>query len=186
MNNGICSKKNTKGKKSHNNFGKLLRVYLTIQKNRSSDIVALLRGWKQVEKATQSAYNAEGSAMEEYSIHLDTVQASLNTLSSTWQEFSNIFLNSKFLKSGIDTLSNLLDLLGELIDSFGVLPTLLGGLSIVGSFKNKGFFKLIEDDATKSGKRIENAFFNTFTYHITKRLLFRSNIYRSVDRSFIS
>ena len=163
MNNGICSKKNTKGKKSHNNFGKLLRVYLTKQKNRSSDIVALLKGWQQVEKATQSAYNAEGSAMQEYSIHLDEVQASLNTLSSTWQEFSNIILNPKFLKSGIDTLSTLLNLLGKIIDSFGVLPTLLGGLSIVGSFKNKGFFKLIEDDATKSGKRIENAFFNTFS-----------------------
>ena len=132
-------------------------------KQRASDVIALLHNFEQAEKATQSAYNAEGSAMEEYSIHLDTVQASLNTLSSTWQEFSNIFLNSKFLKSGIDTLSNLLDLLGELIDTFGVLPTLLGGLSIVGSFKNKGFFKLIEDDATKSGKRIENAFFNTFS-----------------------
>ena len=132
-------------------------------KQRASDVIALLHNFEQAEKATQSAYNAEGSAMEEYSIHLDTVQASLNTLSSTWQEFSNIFLNSKFLKSGIDTLSNLLDLLGELIDTFGVLPTLLGGLSIVGSFKNKGFFKLIEDDATISGKRIENAFSNTFS-----------------------
>ena len=132
-------------------------------KQRASDVIALLRNFEQAEKATQSAYNAEGSAMEEYSIHLDTLQASLNTLSSTWQEFSNIFLNSKFLKGGIDTLSTLLDLFGKLVDTVGVLPTLLGGLSIVGSFKNKGFFKLIEDDATKSGKRIENAFFNTFS-----------------------
>ena len=52
----------------------------------------------------------------------------------------------------------LLDLFGKLVDTVGVLPTLLTGLSVVGTFKNKGFFKLIEDDATLSGKRMVNIF----------------------------
>lgn len=127
-------------------------------KNRSSDIQALIDNYAQVEKATESAYNAEGSAMAEYSIHMDTLQASLNELSSAWQEFSNIFLDTNSLKGGVDLLSNILSIFGKLIDNIGLMPTLLAGLSIVGSFKNIGFFKTIEDEATVSGKRIVSTF----------------------------
>ena len=98
-------------------------------KNRASDVQALIDNWKQVENATESAYNAEGSAMAEYSIHMDTLQASLNELSSAWQEFSNIFLDTDFLKNGIDSLTTLLELLGKLIDNVGVMPIILAGIS---------------------------------------------------------
>lgn len=131
-------------------------------KNRASDVQSLINGWSQVEKATQAANNAEGSAMAEYSIHMDTVQASINELSSAWQEFSNIFLNEKVLSGGLDFLTDSLSNISGIIKEFGVLPTLLAGLSTINAFRGKGFFKTIEDEATVSGKRIVTTFANSF------------------------
>ena len=99
---------------------------------------ALIQNFAQVEKATTSAINAEGSAMAEYSIHMDTIQASINKLKSTWQEFANIFLSSDFLRNGINTLSQILELIGQLIDKVGVLPVAMAGLSGFMTVKKSG------------------------------------------------
>lgn len=68
-------------------------------------------------------------------------------------------MSSDFLKGVLDAVVNLVEGLGKLIDTVGVLPTLIGGFaafkSIVGG---KGFFKVIEDQAALTGKRIGTLF----------------------------
>ena len=104
--------------------------------------------------------------MKEYSVHMDTLQASLNELSSAWQVFSKIFLDVGFLKGGVNVLSTVLDLVSKLIDNFGMLPLVLGGISLSSSLKNNGlfsFFKVVEDESTKLGRTVNANFKNAFS-----------------------
>ena len=110
-------------------------------KHRASDVQALIQNFAQVENATTSAIKAEGSAMKEYKIHMDTIQASLNALKSTWQEFSNTFLQASDLKALIDVLKVVLDILTQIVDKVGALPLLATGIGIFAS--KKGGFNLL-------------------------------------------
>lgn len=67
-------------------------------------------------------------------------------------------MSSSFLKSSLDGIVSLVEGLTKLIDTIGVLPTLFTAITAFRGFSGKGIFKVIEDDAQTSGKRITNIF----------------------------
>lgn len=124
-------------------------------KNRGSDITALISNWEQVEKATETAYNAHGSAAAEHDIFLNSLQGKLNSLEASWQSFSNTMINSDFVGGLFDGALALLNTTDGLIKNFGTINTLVVGVSAYLSvFKNTGFFSILNSDADKFSEKM--------------------------------
>lgn len=104
-------------------------------KNRANDVAALISNWNQVEAAMTSAMNAEGSAAEENKKYMDSIQGRLDSLTTSWQAFSNTVVNSDFVKIIISSLTEVLDFLDIVIENFGTLNTVIAGFSITKAFQ---------------------------------------------------
>lgn len=105
-------------------------------KNRSNSILAMLQNWNQVEAATKAANNSAGTAQKENEIFMNSLQGKLNTLKASWQEFSNAFMSSDFLKFGVDSLTGIVDVVTQLTKSFGALGTVAAGAGIAKVIKS--------------------------------------------------
>lgn len=97
-------------------------------KNRGNQISALIQAFQsgQVENALQSSINSEGSALEEQARWMNSLEAKTQQFKAQFQEFSNVTLDSQFLKDIVDFGTKALDVLTELIDKAGMLTSLLG------------------------------------------------------------
>ena len=73
---------------------------------------------------------------------MDSLEAKLNQLQAAWQEFSLAFMDSDFLKGLVDAGTDILTFLTDIIDTLGVLPTLIGSVVAVMSFKKIGKDKM--------------------------------------------
>ena len=111
-------------------------------KHRANDIAALISNWSQVESATESAYEAAGTASKEQDKYMESMQGHLNQLQATWQVLSNSFLDSGALKNLIDLATKLLSILNESIENIGTIPTILFIALSALSFKNVGRTKM--------------------------------------------
>lgn len=109
-------------------------------KNRGNQIAALIQSFQsgQVQSAYEASVNAAGSAMTEQERWLDSIQAKQQQLSAAFQEFSTTAINSDFAKGLLDFGTDSLEVITQLIDSFGVLNTLVSGLGIVQGIKGGG------------------------------------------------
>lgn len=147
---------------------------LLFGKQRGNQGAALIQAFQsgRIEEAYQSAINSAGSAMAEQEKWSQSLEAHLGELKATWQEVSQTFLDSEFLKDAVDVatlfLEKLVDI-GEFLDgdgifgSFGLFPTVISGIvGAIASYKNIGIFKTIEDEAEKSSIRISQTFKNIF------------------------
>ena len=91
---------------------------------------SILQGWKDVEKATDSAINSEGSSLEENQKYLDSILGKTAKLSSSFQQLSSNTVNSEWIKSFVD----LINVLVKLIDTVGIGNiALLTFVGIIGS-----------------------------------------------------
>ena len=127
-------------------------------KHQGNVFASLMENFDTARSALETSLNSSGSAMREHEKWQQSLEAQILKLKASWQGLSQAFLSSDFLKAALDGIIGLVDGLTKLIDTFGALPTLIGALSIFGSFKGVGFFKTIEDEATLSGKRIQATF----------------------------
>lgn len=105
-------------------------------KNQSNALAAALSNVDTIKKAYGEATNAEGSARKEQERVTQSIQYSINQDKASLEELSNDVLNSDFLKGAIDNVGKLIDLLDKLVDSAGVIPTLLTGIAGFASIKN--------------------------------------------------
>ncbi len=102
-------------------------------KQQSNALAAALSSPDILEKSYKEAMNAEGSAMEEQVKYQESLQYSIDRTKASLEELANDFLSSDFLKGLIDSGDKLINILDWIIDKFGVLIPLLGGIGI-GSF----------------------------------------------------
>ena len=84
-------------------------------KNRANDVAALISNWNQVESAMKSAMEAEGSAAAENEKYMESIQGRLDALTAAWQALSNTIVDSDFVKVLITGLTNVLDLLDNIV-----------------------------------------------------------------------
>lgn len=101
-------------------------------KQRANQGAALIQAFQsgQIQKAYETAMNSENSAMEEQLRWMDSIEAKQQQLSAAFQNLSTTVINSDFLKSIIDTGTNVLEVLDWIIDKFGILQTLIGGFAV--------------------------------------------------------
>lgn len=113
-------------------------------KNRSNIAASILENPEILRGAYEDAkYNSEGSAEEELQKYLESIDGKIHQLQNRMQEFWHTSISSDVIKTGIDGLTTILELLTSIIDKAGSIPTVLagitGGLSL---FKNVGRDKM--------------------------------------------
>ena len=117
-------------------------------KHRANTITSILQNMKTAEEVVQVSLNSSGSAMREQEKRMDSINAKLEQMKATIQSFSSSFLDSSFIKLIIDFSTNGISSITKLVDTFGVLSTVLTAISTTRSLMGKsgGFFSLIKNE----------------------------------------
>ena len=115
-------------------------VQLLFGKNRANVGTAVLKAFQsgQIDKAYEAAKNSAGSAQEEFDRWSQSIEAHLNTLSASFQSLSQTVVNSDFIKFIVDSGTNILNIIEEIIKNLGTIPTILTSIAAVKSFQNVG------------------------------------------------
>jgi len=95
-------------------------------------ISSILSNWSDAAGAYSDAMHSAGVATEANTIYMDTIDAKLNQFKATFEELSNIFISSDFIKGLVDFGTGALDVLTKIIEKLGTLPTMI--TAIVGSY----------------------------------------------------
>lgn len=113
-------------------------VEILFGKMRGNQGAALIQAFQsgQIQKAYETALNSAGSAVAEQEKWMEGLEAKIQQFKAAWQELSITFLDSDFLKGLVDSGTTVLSILTQIIDKFGVLPTLLSGAGFAAFFKN--------------------------------------------------
>lgn len=112
-------------------------------KNRSNIASAILQDPTQLEAVKKSSEEALGSAEKELNSYLDSIDGKMAQLENRAQEFWFKIIDSETIKNGIDLLSTLLKCATDFVDTVGLLPTILTGVTAALSFKNVGIDTLV-------------------------------------------
>ena len=93
-------------------------------------LAATLNNVKDLKESYETALNASGSAAKEQANYERSIQYSIDRLKATAQDLAQDFMSSDFIKSAVDALNRILELLDSLIEKTGSLiplVTALGG-----------------------------------------------------------
>lgn len=108
-----------------NDITKANVLELLFGKRQANIGAGLLENFDIARESLQTALDAEGSALKENDIFLESIQGHLNKLSAAWETFSYDFLDSEFVKGVVDFLTKVVNLLDDLTNSIGAFPTLI-------------------------------------------------------------
>lgn len=98
-----------------------------------------------MQKALEASINSEGSALTEQERWLDSIDAKTQQLQASWESLSTTILDSGAIKTGIDLLTNLLQVIQDITGAIGSIGTMgaIGG-GILGA-KGLGWANVYED-----------------------------------------
>ena len=98
-----------------------------------SRFLALMNNFQMAQDSIDTAYNSQGSAMRENARYMESFEARINSLKTSFTEMTvsigNAFLTGG-LGVGIDVLTKMADVAVTVVDKFGVLPIVLGTIGI--------------------------------------------------------
>lgn len=95
-------------------------------KRNANAISAILNNFDVAESAMESAANSAGTAWEENSVWMDSIQGRLGQLDASFQVLSQDVLSSDLVKTGVSFLTSIVKLLDKIINLTGALPAGLG------------------------------------------------------------
>lgn len=104
-------------------------------KNQSNALAAALSNIDTIKKSYNEAMNSDGSAEAEQEKFSQSIQYSINTLKSSFEELSNTLLSSDAYKGAIDFVNGLVQSLNTLIEHLGTVKTLIAGIGVGAAFK---------------------------------------------------
>ena len=103
------------------------------KKTRGSVIAAILQQPDILKEAYQSAADAEGSALKENEVYMDSIQGHVDQFTNALQTMWNTEINGSLIKGLVDFGTTIV----QIIDKIGLLTTALIALSAVSMIKNK-------------------------------------------------
>lgn len=109
---------------------------LVAGKRQGNIMSSLMQNFDVARESLQTSLKSTGSAMAEHEKWQQSLEARINSLKASWQSLSQTFMNSNFLKWGIDATTKFIDVIDTLIDRFGILGTTVGGIGLYKTFKN--------------------------------------------------
>lgn len=147
---------NTDGslKNTYDLLGELADVYPTLTaaekayvtetiagKYQAQNAAAILSNWKTAIDATATALDSQGSAMNENSKYLDSIEGKMANLNSAFEQLASNMINSDFIKDIIDLGTALLQAADSGIGQWVIKGTLL---SLTFMALSNGIIKLID------------------------------------------
>ena len=119
-----------------------------------NNFLALMNNFDHAVGATNTALDSQGSAMRENSAYMESIQAKLSQLQSTFQDFANNVISSDLAKAVLDLANGLLQIantdLGQIVTQIVLLTGL--GWGATSLTKALGIFKVgIEQTFPTSG-----------------------------------
>ena len=99
-------------------------------KRQGNIVSSLMNNFDIAEQALETSLNSAGSAMKEHEKWQQSLEAQILKLKAAWQGLSQAFLSSDFLKGALDGIIALVDIVTELIDTIGAIPTLFAGFGL--------------------------------------------------------
>ena len=122
--------------------------------NQTQNLAAALNNFEGVQKAYTLAMNSAGSATEENARYMESIQAHIQNLKATFQDFARNVFNEEFVKHILDTANALLEFantpFGQAAARITLLSTAMFGLGGV----LKGYWKyFVQGSAVAKGIR---------------------------------
>lgn len=111
-------------------------------KRNSNVVSALIENFDLVDKVIAETTNSSGSALAENEKYLDSINGKIAQFQAVFEDLSESFINSDFLKGIVDGGTVALEVLDSLVDLLGSIPTLIGAITAVMSTKNVGRDKM--------------------------------------------
>lgn len=106
-------------------------------KRQGNVISSLMKNFDIARQSVQTAeFESEGSAQRELDNWNKGIEASISHFKAQFQEFSTTMIDSDLFKGIVDGGTAALDVVTQLVDTIGLLPTILGGLGIGAFIKN--------------------------------------------------
>lgn len=127
-------------------------------KRQGNVVSSLMQNFDIARNALETSLNSSGSATKELNKWQESLEARLLKLKAAWQSLSQSFMKSDFLKGAMDAVIGLVNAIDKVISKVGILPTFITAFAAFKSFSGFGLFKVIEDEASASGKRIASIF----------------------------
>ena len=115
-----------------------------------NNLVALFDNWGQYSDMLNVSLEAQGTLDEKNARYLESVQAHLNTLRSTWQDLYSTLLNTDEINAGIDTVTNFVSMFDSFLESFG------GGIKSISAFGTMVAFVFRDQIGKALGDMINN------------------------------
>lgn len=143
-----------------NDITKANVLELLFGKRQANIGAGLLENFDIARDALKTALDAEGGALKENDIFLESIQGHLNKLSAAWETFSYDFLDSEFVKGAIDFLTKVVNLLDDLTNAIGPIPTLIAAcFAAFGAAKGaKSLGAFLKDNPVQKIKDLVEAF----------------------------
>lgn len=105
-------------------------------KNQANVFSSIMTNFSDAEKTVDIANNSTGSAMEEHSKQLESMQGKLQILQANYEALSQSVMNDGFLKELIDFGSLSLEWLTKINDCLGTMPILISAIATALMTKN--------------------------------------------------
>lgn len=99
--------------------------------HRINTFIATMENYDTVLKYTEESQDAAGTSAQKYTAYMDSIDAKLNTLTATWEQFVNNLNQSGTFKSVIDLGTKLIGVLDTLINKMGLLKVALPAAAIM-------------------------------------------------------
>lgn len=92
---------------------------------------AILNNIKRLEEIYDLAEHSTGSAMEEQQKYLEGVSYQFDIFTASVEKLANTFMSSDFLKGAIKSGTTFINILDNIIENLGTIPTLIGTIATV-------------------------------------------------------
>ena len=95
-----------------------------------SRFIALMQDYSRQQELIGYAYNSSGAAQEQYEKTLDSLESKLNQLKNAWDRFTMGIANNQLVKSVVDGLTQVLNVINNLTDKLGPAGSMISKLGI--------------------------------------------------------
>ncbi|QJD83998.1 phage tail tape measure protein [Cohnella herbarum] len=107
--------------------------------SQSGSFLSLMQGYGQSVNLYQGSLNAAGVSQEKFNIYMESTEAKLSQLGTAWSGMWQSTLDSATINGVIDAFTMLINVLGKVVETVGVLPVVLGAVGFAGAALSKGF-----------------------------------------------
>lgn len=96
-----------------------------------NEIMVLMQNYSDVQKYMNEAADSSGTSMQKYEAYVDSLAGKIEGFTNSFQTMSTTFLNSNLFGGLIDTGTQFLNILTQILDVGGGLPAMLGIFSTI-------------------------------------------------------